>query len=314
MIPAAETPELQIKFANRLRESINTNPFLVLLAYYKATEFFQTKESANATYMIGRIFHELKMPHAAITALKSGQTDLENFEPFASLSQIALASIAAEIKMSSATHSDMRFKIVKSGLQQLEKISENASGQTKIRSEIEKARLLANLDSGADSLLQAITILNKLIREFPDNPSEVSESLVLKAEIYGKLGRSDGAYSIYKSIIQNFPDQTKWTDVAIEKSLSYILKGMQHKSLEERIRALREISESNHIKYPMLAAGALNRAGDLYFSDDNWARAKEVYGLVLEKYPFLPVQSAAVPKFYIGKNSSEWPLTFMKSR
>ena len=44
---------------------------------------------------------------------------------------------------------------------------------------------------------------------------------------------------------------------------------------------------------PLLSAGALNRAGDIYFADDRWEPAKDVYRRVLNEFPDSSTQTAA---------------------
>ncbi len=68
---------------------------------------------------------------------------------------------------------------------------------------------------------------------------------------------------------------------------------MEHESFNRKIDQLIRIAEENQDKAPLLAIGALNRAGDFYFAEDRWSPAKDVYRRVLDEFPASETQTAA---------------------
>ncbi|MBA4366033.1 MAG: hypothetical protein C0403_00135 [Desulfobacterium sp.] len=293
LIPLRQNVNQQDAFCRNLADKISVNPFLKILAHSKIMEFGQVKEAGSAAYRIGRILEEMGLLQGAIVYYESVSENYRSFEPDATLSRIALTAAHTQLRLRKTAHADEKTQIIQSAVEELKSISNQGTGLTKARADIEVARLLAKSDSGADSLFESIRILDRVIHSFPDQDYDIAEATLLKAQIYTELGRSEEVFALYKSIIRNFPDQTRWVVLAIEKSLDFFLQSKEGVSFEEKINSLKDLSEKNHEQIPMLSAGALNRAADLYVQNDQWTQAKELYRLVLERYPSLTFQAAA---------------------
>lgn len=293
MIPLQQDATMQTSYCSRLDADIHVDPFVKILAWSKVTEFGKVREAGSAAYRIGRILEDHDLLQASILYYQSASEDFGHFEPNASLSGIAGIAAGTRLRLNQTAHADEKTHIIQSAVEELKGISRKQNGIGKARADMETARLLSQADSGADSLLASIRLLDTVMQSFPDLDDENAEASALKAEIYRKLGRDQDAYALYTAIIRNYPDQTKWVTAAVRQALDHFLQSKEGSGLEEKIYFLRELSEKNHEKLPVLAAGALNRAADLYVADDQWAQAKEYYRLVLDRYPLLPVQAAA---------------------
>ncbi|RJP77839.1 MAG: CHAT domain-containing protein [Desulfobacteraceae bacterium] len=293
MIPQQRDATMQTLYCSRLDDDIRFDPFVKILAWSKVTEFGKVREAGSAAYRIGRILEDHELLQASIWYYQSVSADFGHVEPAASLSSVAGIAADARLRLKKTAHADEKSHIIQSAVEELKSMSRKQNGISKARADIETARLLFQADSRADSLLASIRLLDTVIHSFPELDDENAEATALKAEIYKKLGRDQDAYALYTAIIRNYPDQTKWVTAAVRQALDHFLQSKEGSDLEEKIYFLRDLSEKNHKELPVLAAGALNRAADLYVADDQWAQAKEYYRLVLDRYPLLPFPAAA---------------------
>ncbi|MDM8516979.1 CHAT domain-containing protein [Desulfobacterales bacterium HSG16] len=278
-IPALPSAKEQVDLASAVAQKIPFDPFLSLLAWYKAgSEFFDQKDIfAEALYNVGRIYQKIEMPHAALTVFES----VKQGQPWASLARIQETIIQTRDKIEKAANQTVRRKIFVNGLSALESISKRFP-HVKARAGIEIARLRYEQGRTADDYLTAISLLDNLLNDPETKSEEKAEALVLKADIFAALGRYGQIRSVYVSVLKKYPDQSQWADIAVLRILNQSTS--RQEELVEKIRILREIVGKNKTTVPILAIGALNRIGDLYFAANDWTRAKNAYQEVVNRF------------------------------
>jgi len=85
----------------------------------------------------------------------------------------------------------------------------------------------------------------------------------------------------------------RWTDTAVKRILDLAMVEIPESALEKKISKLRKIADKNRESVPVLAMGALNRAGDLLYAADDSSRAKAAYAEVLDRFSIRNTQTAA---------------------
>jgi len=297
MVPRQENIDMQLEFAEVL-ETYIANPYLSILMYWAVTEQFinepgsKTGHMARAEYRIGKLYRKEKMISASTRVFNHVYSNYKDAEPFSSLSYIELNALEAEGKMGETADSMARERIVSEAINIMNGLPDKGYPIISTRAGIESAMLLRKLEI-AERQLQAIDILEKIEKNPLAKRAEVAEALVLKAEIYESIGIGEQVHPIYMSIIHNYPEQTGPSQTAVARILNKTMSGMEHKHVNEKIDLLIRIAGDNRDSAPLLSAGALNRAGDIYFADDRWEPAKDVYRRALNEFPESTVQTAA---------------------
>ncbi len=283
----------QTALVDIVAERIPYNPFLTLLACYKVMQCYPDKDSVSAAYRAGGIFEDLGLPEAADIVYGDMINDFPDAAPYTSLAKIRQIMIQAITQITQTPQKNVQRRIIDEALASLEQLRNVPHPEVRARSLIESARLLTDAGRDAKSLLNAVNLLDQVSRDTPELRSENAEALIMKADIYGKIGRSKEIYAIYMSMIKAYADQTKWADDAVNKIIEHRLVGMNSTDTNDKIRYLRKIAEDNKESAPILSMGALNRVGDLYYADNRLTQAKTAYMEVIREFPALNTQTAA---------------------
>ncbi|MBW2218237.1 MAG: tetratricopeptide repeat protein, partial [Deltaproteobacteria bacterium] len=301
MIPGQENADKQLEFAEVMERYI-PNPYLKILLYYAVPGNFPREpdgkpdvkpdKTACAKYWIGKMYRKEKMADAAVRVFNDVRLDYKDSEPYYSLSGIEKIAIETEIMMEETADSIAKEEIVTKAIEELNAFSGHEYRILSARAGIESSKLLQKAGS-AERLLEAIKILDKIEKSQAAGRAEVAEAMILKAGIYDNIGSVDQVYPLYMSIVHNYPDQSGPAEIAVGSILNKAISGMGHESFNRKIDRLIRIAEENQDKAPLLAMGALNRAGDLYFAEDRWSPAKDVYRRVLDEFPASETQTTA---------------------
>ncbi len=311
-IPLMPTSEEQLNFANQLSEAIPYDPLTTVVAYSKVLERYQHDPLmfARITYMIGKLYQNMNLDDAAKEMFVKVNTRFKEIQPEAGLSTIWIQVLKANPYINRFQHNtvsdtkeiEISAHIVKSIMDSLQHMADEYKSITEVRERalIETARLYIHNTQRLVNYNTAITLLDQIITTSSlENPIR-SEALLLKSDIYKLLGDFKAAHSICISIIGNLKPESRekrfLIDEAIERLISlYIsdLEKMNPVSLNEKIFLLHQIATENKTKLPFLAIGALNRIGDLYFSNDEWAKAKSAYQEVLDNFTYISTGTAA---------------------
>ena len=297
-IPTLDTAQKQFALAREINNKIPPDLNLTILAYFRVLEAFsRDKELAGkATFLIGQNFQKLGFKRAAQRAYQLTAEQYNFVQPEASLSRIALSVINAQIQWESSMTASEKEKTLETVFAELDDIEKQYSNVDIVHDRvlIEKALLLLNMAKDADSFTEAIDLLAK-VRKGDDEISRATkaESMVIKAQAYEQLGQADRVYPTYLEVVDRYSDVEEWADKAIEAILDMVLAQEDLTTLEERVGKLQNIARENKEKRPRLAMAALNRVGDIYYDEDEWAQAKAAYREVLNNFLQINTQTAA---------------------
>ena len=295
LIPVKDSPEQQLALAEELCVKIPPEPYLTLLAYYSVLEKYENVKpvGARAAFEIGKIYKDLNMPAWAGWAFGVVSQDFRDVQPEAALALIELSVIQTGERLKAERNEAARLKLIQAGMDGLEKIAANQGPAIRARTEIERARLLSLSGKDPAALLRAVNLLDAVIENYPSERFQAAEALILKADIYDRIGRSDAVLPAYMAVIDMYPDIMVWADEAVQRILELTMAAIEHETIAEKINYLRSFADSRRQDNPLLSIGALNRVGDLFFSMGDWSRAKAVYYQVLDQFRVLNTQTSA---------------------
>ncbi|MFC1567531.1 hypothetical protein ACFL3R_01670, partial [Thermodesulfobacteriota bacterium] len=295
LIPFKESPEKQLALAESLAVKIPPEPHLTLLAYYKVLERYEDLRAfgARAAFEIGNIYKDLDMPDLAGVAFGVVTKDYSDIQPEAALAHIELSVIQSKERLKLETDKSKRARRLAEDLAELDRIAANRSPEIRARAAIEQARLLFMTANDPAALLKAVSLLEAVIDHYSLQRHLAAEAMILKADIYGRIGMSAEIYPIYMAVIEKYPDVSDWADEAVERVLNLTMDAIENKKIETKMEHLRNFADSNRNANPLLSMGALNRIGDLLFSVGEWSGAKAVYYQILDQFRVLNTQTSA---------------------
>ncbi len=153
---------------------------------------------------------------------------------------------------------------------------------------IDSARLLADFGAGAADQLTAVGLAEQVaILKDAARPLK-AEAALRRAVLLAKLEKGPGAVAALVEVATAYGDQEEWAEAAITAVLDQV-SPRDHPDHA----ALSALAEQYRTILPRLAMGAWNRQGDVAYRANEWARAKDAYRTVLEKFPVLPTPTAA---------------------
>ncbi|MFC1856930.1 CHAT domain-containing protein [Thermodesulfobacteriota bacterium] len=295
LIPVTDSPETQVALAEELLMKIPPNPHLSLLAYYKVLERYANARSvaAKAAFEIGKIYKKLDMPDLAGTAFRIASEEYSDIASEAALSLIELTMIRTSEGLSVERNESKRSTMIEEGMARLTSIAVDQDPAIRARAEIERARLLFMTGKDSASLLRAINLLDSVIESYPSERGLAAEAMILKADVYARIGMSDAVYPAYMSVITMYPDVSDWANEAADRILKLTLADIEKETIEEKIKYLRDFADNHRKENPLLSIAALNRVGDLFFSSGEWPQAKAAYYGILDQFRMLNRQTSA---------------------
>lgn len=306
-IPHREDAAAQLALAREVeREVFPPEPLLTAAAYEKVRERFPGAQIpvAQAALGAGLAYLVAGFPDAAEAAFVRGAADTPEVEPEASLARLrgtALATRRQAREAQEAGDPAGARSALEAGLAALEAIAAAAesgegAGAVGTRAGVERARLLLDLGRDAQALLSALALLDRVVREHPEERGAAAEALFLRGEAFGRVGRPEAVEGAYRAVLERYPEVDAWGDRAVERLLDLASAGAPETpgaQVDARVAALRQTAGEARERHPRLAMGALNRAGDLLYAGDEWARAKAAYRQVLDEFPEVATQTAA---------------------
>ena len=314
-IPLLKTGKDQLALAEALASRIPPDVPAAISAYYKVLEAdsSDTAVAAKAAYEMGRLYEQTGEPEKAIQAydLAAENSSGKTVEPV--LARIRSEGLKAGIQWRQAPSEQERRKVMENALTRLKTMalgskeeraqdtSPASSGsvpnhdQARIsaRSRIEQARILMDLAGSPTSLVQAMGLLDDVIKTDGTPRPQLAEALYLKAECFSRIGRGEALLPAYIKVVEQFPDVEEWSDKAVIGILNLRLSRQDLNNEQARIRLLSDIAREYREKLPKLTIGAWNRIGDLYFASGEWASAKAAYRQVIDQFPENTAQTAA---------------------
>jgi CHAT domain-containing protein/tetratricopeptide (TPR) repeat protein len=305
-IPHREDAAAQLALAREVeREVFPPDPLLTAAAYEKVRERYPEarREAAQAALGAGLAYLAAGFPDAAEATFAQGAADTPEVEPEASLARLRGVALAtrrsARLALEAGDPAGAR-RALQAGLGALEAIAAAATGggagAVGARGGVERARLLLDLGGDPEALLSALALLDRVVQDHADERGTAAEALFLRGEAFGRVGRPEAVEGAYRAVLERYPEVDEWGDRAVERLLDLASIGAPETpdaQLDARVAALRQAAGEARERHPRLAMGALNRAGDLLYAGDEWARAKAAYRQVLDEFPEVATQTAA---------------------
>ncbi|WP_207688061.1 tetratricopeptide repeat protein [Desulfonema limicola] len=294
----------QVNLSRSIAEKIPYDPYLTILAWYRVLENFNNDPNAGAVagYEISRIYQDMGDMENALHGFNIVTDMYGSVQPYAGFSLIHQTVINTNYQINNTLSPDNKQKILAQSLGQIKQLSEIKAGnidktnQIKAAAMIMYAKLLHEQGRDSGSINKALKTLEDIIKIKPLDQKLAAEAMLLKADILNQAGFGHQVLPAYMQVIKTYPKGGKWTDKAVEQiinlSLNQGLSSRENEIYNEKIKALRKIAGENKDQYPVLAMGALNRIGDIYYKNNEWAMAKNAYQQVIESFSSARIQKA----------------------
>ncbi len=213
----------------------------------------------------------------------------------AALAEIARIRVRTAQRLSDVVSQQRRREILHEAEQEMKTAAKGKGADATARYLIDTSRLLADFGGGADDLLAAIGFVEQVARLTEADRSLKAEAAFRRAVLLVKLEKGEGSLAALVDVATAYGDQEEWAEAAIAAVLDQV-------SPRERAdqAALSALAERYRATLPRLAMGAWNRQGDVAYRANEWAKAKDAYRTVLEKFP--PVSSpTAAARFALAE-------------
>ena len=292
-IKIMDNGEDQIALAREMANRVPYSPSLTLLAWYAVLDHFShaPEPGATAADAIAAIYRSLDMKQQACDMYAHGESAYGNVLPQAALARVMKEVIKTEMDLDRYSRASEKKARILKAVSALDTINpKNDSPLIKGKTAIEQAGLL--LKSPEVPYNRVLNRLDAAISQPHAPQAVVAEAMLEKGNLYLKIGNRDQVLPIYMDLITTYPDQSPFSDLAVEKVLD-LYRSTLSTDLNENILFLRSLGEKHLKKSPMLTKGALIRMGDLYYAAGDMENAKAAFETVLKRFPEKTAQTAA---------------------
>ena len=278
-ISERETAGDQFDLATAISGILPADPLRSALAFWAVLERFPAAADlcAKAAYEIGTLYLGEMMEDAADAAFGMAGGGEDAGPPEAVMGRIQQTVIRTRRRVRSGANPVVQKGELNRGIEAIRRLSEGREPEVRARAALESARLILAVDRNADGFARALALTGNVIAEAAAQRRTLAEARVLEGEIYQHMGNPEGVAPIFLSVVRQFADIDLWAGRAMDRLLQLALSDMAGASMEDKIRRLRQVAAENAGSLPMLAAGALNRVGDLLYTAGDWNRAKTAY-------------------------------------
>jgi CHAT domain-containing protein len=206
----------------------------------------------------------------------------------AALAEIARIRVRAAQRCTDVVLLQRRQEILAEAGRDMKKAAAGKGSDAGARALIDEARLLADFGGGAADQLAAVALAEQAAAIATAARPLKAEAALRRAVLLSKLEKGEGALTALVEVATTYADQEEWAEAAITAILDQV-------SPRERsdLAALSALAERYQSQLPRLAMGAWNRQGDIAYRANEWAKAKDAYRTVLEKFPPLATPTAA---------------------
>jgi CHAT domain-containing protein len=289
-IPDRPTVVEQWELARVLLERQPPDPAHARLAVSRvpAREDVPTREGALAGLALAGLMEQAGEAVQASEQYAAVERRYAGFPQEAALAGIARIRIDAAQRCRDVVLAQRRQEILRMAESAMKTVAEGKGADATARSLIDTARLMAEFGSGAADQLTAVGLAERAEGMKSATRNLRGEAAFRRALLLAKLEQGEGALAALVEVAKNYDDQEEWADAAIGAVLDQV-------SPRDRadLAALSALAERYRTALPRLAMGAWNRQGDVAYRDNQWARAKDAYRTVLEKFPPVPTPTAA---------------------
>lgn len=253
-----------------------------------AREEAPTREGALAGIALGGLLEKGGEPSRAAEAYAAVVRRSGVFPREAALAEIARVRVLTAQRCSALQESAGRRALLDSARQEMAAAAAGKGGDAAARAQIDGARLLTDYGAGAQDRLAAIELLEQALAVPEVSQPLRAEAAYRRAALLTQLEKGEGALTALVAVVRDYEDQEEWAEAAIATILDQVAVAAGkdqggYAALAERYRS----------ELPRLAMGAWNRIGDLAYRANEWARAKDAYRTVLDKFQPLVTPTAA---------------------
>jgi CHAT domain-containing protein len=206
----------------------------------------------------------------------------------AALAEIARIRVQAAQRCGDVVLQQRRQEVLRVAEQAMKAAAEGRGADPTARYLIDTARLLADFGGGAADQLTAVGLAEQVERLKDVSRPLKAEAALRRAVLLATLEGGPGAITALVDVAKTYDDQEEWAEAAITAVLDKV-------SPRDRADqgALSALADRYRTDLPRLSMGAWNRQGDVAYRANEWAKAKDAYRTVLEKFPAIPTPTAA---------------------
>jgi CHAT domain-containing protein/tetratricopeptide (TPR) repeat protein len=206
----------------------------------------------------------------------------------AALARIARIRVKAALRCIDVVLLQRRQVILRESEQTMKAAAEGNGPDATARYLIDTATLLADFGGRAADQLTAVGLVEQVALLKDAARPLKAEAALRRAVLLTKLEKGEGALNALVEVATVYGDQEEWAEAAI----TAILDQVSPRDHADQA-ALAALAERYRLSLPRLAMGAWNRQGDEAYRANEWAKAKDAYRTVLEKFPVVPTPTAA---------------------
>jgi len=289
-IPDRTTVAEQWDLAQILLERQPPDPAHARLASARvlAREVVPTVEGAQAGLALAGLMEQAGETAQAGDQYGAVARRYSRFPREAALAEIARIRVQSALRCSEVVMQQRRQGILREAEQAMKSAAEGKGADAQARYLIDTARLMADFGGGAADQLTAVGLAEQVARLKDASRPLKAEAALRRAVLLAKLEGGPGAIGALVDVATTYGDQEEWAEAAITAVLDQV-SPRDHSDLG----ALSALAERYRTILPRLAMGAWNRQGDVAYRANEWARAKDAYRTVLEKFPVIPTPTAA---------------------
>jgi CHAT domain-containing protein/Tol biopolymer transport system component len=279
----------QWQLARLVMERQPPDPPYALLACYRvlAREQAPSREGAQATLALAGLLEKGGDPLHADRLYAAMAGRYAAFPREVALAQVAHLRVQGAMKCEEVV-AGRRQQQLYATRELLLKAAAGKGDEVTARALIDAARLFADYATGAEDLLAAVALCEQVSGLTGAGRPLQAEAALRRALLLAKLERGEGALESLVEVARRYSDQEEWAEAAI----AAILDQVAPRESADRL-GLAALAERYRESLPRLAMGAWNRIGDLAYRGNEWAKAKDAYRTVLEKFPQLSTPTAA---------------------
>ncbi len=246
------------------------------LAYRRVIDFHGTANplAAQSFYEMGVCYDLLGFPQEAKKYL---QLVLDNYPQERTITAYT-EMVLLGIKAQQNRHAD-NLEMLLSGLEAInQKYKDQAEPAAAARIVMGDLLYKANQDA------RAFREYQKVLQEFPQQHSQCAESQLKIGDVFKRFASQEEVINAYLQVVINYPEQRQWMVPARDRILDLLTVNVNRET--QLVGRYREIT-GQYAQFPLLAAAAQQRIGDILYRAGDNASAIQEYDLIPSLFPDL---------------------------
>ncbi len=289
-VPRQASVAAQWELAQRIMDRQPPDPPHAGLAAWRvlAREETPSREGALAGIALGHLREKGNDPDGAAAAYGAVVRRYAAFPAEAALAEIARLRVTTAETCAGEKDPAVRARLIGAATAAMTAAVHGQGGDPAARALVDRARLLTDCGAGAADQLAATRLLEQALAVPGVSRPLLAEAAYRHGALLARLEKGEGALKALTSVARDYGDQEEWAEAAIAVILDQLATPG-----EDARTGYAALAERYRTELPRLAMDAWNRIGDLNYRDNEWAKAKDAYRTVLEKFPPLPTPTAA---------------------